>query len=342
MQYFLFYPSHCEATFKDKLLEKERKSVSLVKMMNFTDQDKNVANKSSICLTPYNGKVYLAITHVLVLASLDVILLICSLVANALVILVIVKTNQLSNTAFKLIFNLSLADIGHTIFGQTIFLVALITDASCLIQYIGQFLLLFCGYTTVYTIGVIGFDRYLRIQYKTSYVTKLTKKRVHLIIFAIYCFALVRSSITVTGFLTRKFKFIRLLGSAIDYLSMSIIAFMQMASVIAIKRIMASSGNQEVMQETSKAIIKLSSRITIVFLIFSITSVTMLAIYNMLRSTVTGTGREIIEFVQLLAYLIAQANSFASAILFFMYNTKGKSYFRSILRSFFPDPDANS
>ena len=311
-------------------------------MINLTGQDEVLTNKSSICLTPYNGKIYLAITYVLVLASLNVILLICSLVANALVIFVIVKTNQLSNTAFKLIFNLSLADIGHTIFGQTIFLVALLTDASCLIQYIGQFLLLFCGYATVYTIGVIGFDRYLRIQYKTSYATKLTRKRVHMIIFVIYCFALARSSMTVIGFLTDKFTFIRLLGSAIDYLSMSIIAFMQMAAAIAIKRIIASSGNQEVMEETSKTIVKLSSRITIVFLIFSITSVTMLVVYNILRSTVTGTGRQIIEFVQLLSYLIAHANSFASAVLFFMYNTKGESYFRSMLRSFFPDPNTTS
>ena len=33
----------------------------------------------------------------------------------------------------------------------------------------------------------------------------------------------------------------------------------------------------------------------------------------MLRSTVTGTGGEIVESIQLFAYLIAQANSFASA-----------------------------
>ena len=139
-----------------------------------------------------------------------------------------------------------------------------------------------------------------------------------------------------------KFNFIRVLGSATDYLSMSIIAFMQMASVIAIKRIVASSGNQEVMQEISKTIITLSSRITIVFLTFSITSVTMLVIHNMLRNTVTGMRRQIIEFVQILAYLITHANSFASAILFFMYNSKAKSFFRSTFRSFISDADTNS
>ena len=87
-----------------------------MKMMKHTDQDKNVTNISNICLTPYNGKVYLAVTHVVVLVSLDIFILIGSFVANALVILVIVKTNQLSNTAFKLMFNLSLAVIGHQSF----------------------------------------------------------------------------------------------------------------------------------------------------------------------------------------------------------------------------------
>ena len=310
--------------------------------MNHTDQSKNVTDISNICLTPYHGKVYLATEHLLILISLDGIILLCNLVANALVIFIIVRTNQLSNAAFKLIFNLSLAGIGQTIFGQTFFLIALITDTSCLMQYSGQCLILFFGYTTVYTIGVIGFDRYMRIQYKATYATKLTRKRVHMIIFIIYCFALVRSSITLAGFLFGEFNFIRVLGSATDYLSMSIIAFMQMASVIAIKRIVASSGNQEVMQETSKTIITLSSRITIVFLTFSITSVTMLVIHNMLRNTVTGMRRQIIEFVQILAYLIAHANSFASAILFFMYNSKAKSFFRSTFRSFIADADTNS
>ena len=96
------------------------------------------------------------------------------------------------------------------------------------------------------------------------------------------------------------------------------------------------------MRETSKGIIKLSSRITIVFLIFSITSVTMLVLHNMLSNTVAGTRKQIIEFVQMLAFLITHANSFASAILFFMYNSKAKSFFRSILRSFFPVVYTNS
>ena len=155
--------------------------------MNHTDQSKNVTDISDICLTPYHGKVYLATEHLLILISLDGIILLCNLVANALVIFIIVRTNQLSNAAFKLIFNLSLAGIG-----QTFFLIALITDTSCLMQYTGQCLILFFGYTTVYTIGVIGFDRYLRIQYKATYATKLTRKRVHMIIFIIYCFVSVR------------------------------------------------------------------------------------------------------------------------------------------------------
>ena len=174
------------------------------------------------------------------------------------------------------------------------------------------------------------------------YATILTKKKAHLIVFFIDCFALARSSVIVTGFLAGKFKFIRALGDAIDYFSMSIIAFMKMASVIAIKIIVASSGNQEVMEETRKAIIKLSSRITIVFLIFSITSVTMLVIYNILRGSATGVERKIVEFLQILGYLIALINSLASAILFLMYNTKAKSFFRSIFHSLFLDVDTSS
>ena len=293
-------------------------------------------------MTPYNGKLYLASTHVPILISLDSVILFCNLVANALVILITVRTTQLSNTAFKVIFNLGLAGIGQTIFGQTFFVIVVITGTTCSIQYTVHFVILFFGYTINYTIGVIGFDCYLRVKYMARYATILTKKKAHLIVFFIDCFALARSSVIVTGFLAGKFKFIRALGDAIDYFSMSIIAFMKMASVIAIKIIVASSGNQEVMEETRKAIIKLSSRITIVFLIFSITSVTMLVIYNILRGSATGMERKIVEFLQILGYLIALINSLASAILFLLYNTKVKFFFRSIFHSLFLDVDTSS
>lgn len=283
-------------------------------MMNHTDQDKNVTNISNICLSPDSDKVYLAVTHVAVLVPLNIFILIGSFVANALAILVILKTNKLSNTAFKLMFNLSLAGIGHTIFGQAIFLITLINDVSCLVQYIGQFVLLFCGYTPVCTIGAIWFDRYLRVQYKTKYGSILTRKRVHILIFLIYCFALARLSVALIAFLFEKSEFIKLLGSVLDFLLMFVIA-LQMTFVIAIRKISRSSNNQEVMKDINKTIIKSSSRIKIVFLIFCTTSATMLVIYNMLKNTVTRTGRKTIEFMKGLGCLIAHINSFANAIL---------------------------
>ena len=81
-------------------------------MLNHTDQSNNVTDISNVCLTPYQCKVYLTITHFLIFVSLDGIILLCNLVANALVTFIIVRTNQLSNTAFKLIYNLSLAGVG--------------------------------------------------------------------------------------------------------------------------------------------------------------------------------------------------------------------------------------
>ena len=116
------------------------------------------------------------------LASLDKISLLWNLAAIALTILVIVKTNQLSNIAFKIMFDLSLGGSGLTIFEQTILLVALI------------FSLLFCGYTAVYTFGVTDFDRYSRVKYKVSCASILATKRILIIIvFVIYCLVFGRS-----------------------------------------------------------------------------------------------------------------------------------------------------
>ena len=86
--------------------------------------------------------------------------------------------------------------------------------------------------------------------------------------------------------------------------------------VIAIRKISRSSSNPEVMQEINKAVIKTSSRIAIVFLIFCMRSSTMLVIYNMLKNTVTRTGRNNIEFIKWLAFLVAHMNSFAMRFCF--------------------------
>ena len=116
------------------------------------------------------------------LASLDKISLLWNLAAIALAIHVIVKTNQLSNIAFKLMFDLSLAGSGLTLFGQTILLVALI------------FSLCFCGYTTAYTFGVADFDRYLKVKYKVRCASILaTRKTLIIIVFLTYCLAFGRS-----------------------------------------------------------------------------------------------------------------------------------------------------
>ena len=296
--------------------------------MNFTVLNKT--GSSYYCYSPYNGKIYLTVESIYFLAFLDGIILLANLVLNILVIIVILKTKQISSTASKLIFNLSIADIVHGLIGQSLFLASLFIDFSCVIQYTALFFLYFFGYVTVYTIGLIGLDRYVRIQYKTSYASVLTSERVHLLIFTVYCLAMLRASMNVIGFALQKVLLIRILGSVIDFISMSIIACMQMASVRAIKKVMSESDNQAVMQGTSKAIIRLSSGITICFLAFSITATMLVFLSNIFETMATGNGRQAIKFMQFFGYLIAHSNSVASAVLFFTYNTKGKAFLRNL------------
>ena len=296
--------------------------------MNFTVQNK--ISSSYHCYSPYSGKIYLTIESIHFLASLDGIILLANLVLNILVINVILKTKQISNTATKLIFNLSIADIVHGLIGQPLFFANLFMDFSCVIQFTALFFLYLFGYVTVYTTGLIGIDRYVRIQYKTSYVSVLTSRRVHLLIFIVYCLAMLRASMNVIGFALQKVTLIRILGSVIDFTSMSIIAYMQMASVRAIRKVMLESDNQAVMQGTSKAIIKLSSRITISFLAFTATATMLVFLSNIFETMATGNGRQVIELMQLFGYLIAHSNSVASAVLFFTCNTKGKAFLKNL------------
>ena len=84
--------------------------------INFTAQFK--ASIPHNCYSPHSGKIYLTVESIHFLASLDGTILLANLVLNILVIIVIVKTREISNTSGKLIFNLSIADVVHGLNGQ--------------------------------------------------------------------------------------------------------------------------------------------------------------------------------------------------------------------------------
>ena len=136
---------------------------------------------------------------------------------------------------------------------------------------------------------------------------------------------MLRASINTIGFVIQKVTLVRTLGSIIDFLSMGIIACMRMASVRDIKMVMIGSANQEV---------KLSSRITIWFLAFTATATMLVFLSNTFETLATGNGKQAIELMQFLGYLIAHSNSVASAVLFFKCNTKGKAFLRNLRQCF--------
>ena len=89
--------------------------------------------------------------------------------------------------------------------------------------------------------------RYLRDEYKWSRATILTLY-LHT---STSCFThllfWISMVVNYCGRIFTRQKLIRHLGKAMERMCQSIIAFTQMASMIAIKRVAASSGNQEVM-----------------------------------------------------------------------------------------------
>ena len=119
---------------------------------------------------------YLASRQLATLTVFNSILMPANVIVDVLVMYVLIKTKQMSNTTCKLIFMLSLSGLLEGIFAQNLFAVTTY-EKNCLIEGIAVFVIVFLLYLSEYMTAIIGVDRYLRIKYyvkfKTIWSTKI-------------------------------------------------------------------------------------------------------------------------------------------------------------------------
>ena len=150
--------------------------------------------------------------------------------ANLVVILCLIKTKQITNPPSKMIFQLNLSDVLAAVSAQLLFLVDRIdSKASCAVKTLSQCSTFFVR-VSIYTINLIGYDRYLRVQYPVTYQERLPPFCIYVMLFSIWVATLLNTLTIHVGFLM-KLDAVRGLSEFIDFSVFLVVIFFQIKIV---------------------------------------------------------------------------------------------------------------
>lgn len=149
---------------------------------------------------------------------------------------------------------------------QLLFLVDL-TDSkgSCAVKTLSQCNTFFVR-VSIYTNNLIGYDRYLRVQYPVIYQELMLPFRIYVMSFLIWVFASLNTLTICISFLM-KLEVVQGLSGFIDFSVFLVVIFFQIKTVWATYIHRNSLVNPSILDEMQKIIVKLAARIVVMFII---------------------------------------------------------------------------
>lgn len=197
-------------------------------------------------------------------------LMIVNVIANACVMFLLIKTEQISNVTSKLIFMLSLSDFMIAIFVQNLF-TATFYIMHCSLKVVSLFSSAFLMHLLMYVVAVIGIDRYVRIKHYANFKRIWTKKIVLTLIFIGSSLALFQAVMVTMGFISGKSRIFTLVFIAMDCMIIGIILRLQIQTVRTSNAIHSESTGstfESTLRRINKKISKLTIRIMILLCFF--------------------------------------------------------------------------
>ena len=136
----------------------------------------------------------------IILAVPNTVSVLVNVVTNSLVLYTLTKTKQIRNTTCKVIFIISVLDILQGMFSQNLYTTLLFENiwiAGVLFISISIFFL----HMSVYTIAVLGIDRYLRIKHPVKFKEFWTTKTIFTLMIIVTFASLFQAVPPIIGFL---------------------------------------------------------------------------------------------------------------------------------------------
>lgn len=282
-----------------------------------------------LCFSNSINATYLTFSQLAILTVINVIVMVANVTVNALVIYILIKTNQYVNVACKVILILSISDLLTGAVAQNLFF-AVLYSPSCLINSVTRSVSTFSTQLSGYTIAILGVDRFIRIKNYLKVNSILTSRFISALLSIACVLALVSAvGIPMDLLLIKPFFFSRvnlILGAAI----ISIVAFLQVL-VIRTSNIMISKSTIDTFQAVNKKINKLSMRIMLALLFFTTPFLTIGLAKSNIQEFLGRNSKSVLEFIFGISIVLLYANSLVNAILFLSTNMKAKRVLRDFL-----------
>lgn len=282
-----------------------------------------------LCFSNSINATYLTFSQLAILTVINVIVMVANVTVNALVIYILIKTNQYVNVACKVILILSISDLLTGAVAQNLFF-AVLYSPSCLINSVTRSVSTFSTQLSGYTIAILGVDRFIRIKNYLKVNSILTSRFISALLSIACVLALVSAvGIPMDLLLIKPFFFSRvnlILGAAI----ISIVAFLQVL-VIRTSNIMISKSTIDTFQAVIKKINKLSMRIMLALLFFTTPFLTIGLAKSNIQEFLGRNSKSVLEFIFGISIVLLYANSLVNAILFLSTNMKAKRVLRDFL-----------
>ena len=288
-------------------------------------------NKTSMtCYRPALEFSFLSRRQVHVLTMINSIVMVGNVSVNILVIYVLIKIEQLANNTFKLFFMLSISDLMIGLFSQNL-KTTILHEKNCLIMDINTFVNVFLVHLSMYTIAIIGVDRYLRIKHHLNFKVLWTT-RVIIVFISIEVFlSLLQAIMALIG-----------LGSGIEYIVIPIyftidgiiitgIIFLQILTIWASSAIFNGS-RIAITARIDKQITKLSMRVMLLFCCFTAPHVIMHVLSDFTRDKLNDYEKSLVDFFTVISTIILFTNSCANAVLFLITNVKARRFLKNFGR----------
>ena len=185
-----------------------------------------VKYNTNTCTIVYNSlhNIYSNSFQTISIAIFNATTMVGNFLANLTVTLCLIKTKQISKLPCKMVLQLSPADVLIAVITQTLLLVdAIKGNSSCAMKTLFQCTTLFV-LVAIYTINLIGYDRYLRVRYPVTHQEPLISTSVYMMLLLIRVVALLNNLSILVLFLI-KLDIVRGFSGFIDFSVFLVVIF---------------------------------------------------------------------------------------------------------------------
>ena len=268
------------------------------------------------CCRPVVEFRFLVWTQVVVLTVTNSLVMVANIIANILIIFVLVKTKQIANNTCKLFFVLSVSDLMVGLFVQNSH-TPIWHAKSCLLMHIHVFIAVFLVHLSMYTIAIMGIDRYLRIKHYANFKAIWTERVVLVFISAEIFLAFLQAIMTLIGLLTETEHIVVPVYYTIDGSIISGIVFLQILTMRTSNAV-CNESRINASRNTDKKITKLSMQVMLLFCCFTSPQLIMYVLREFIQDKLNGNEKSLVDFFTAFSSIILCTNSFVNAVLFLM------------------------